>query len=66
MADIQFYGTGRRKNAIARVYLKPGKGEITVNSREVKEYLSQDILVMIVKQPLVVTETKLSMMLLLK
>ncbi len=56
MADIQFYGTGRRKNAIARVYLKPGKGEITVNNREVKEYLSQDILVMIVKQPLVVTE----------
>jgi len=58
MADIQFYGTGRRKNAIARVYLKPGKGEITVNSREVKEYLSQDILVMIVKQPLVVTENE--------
>ncbi|KAF0092302.1 MAG: small subunit ribosomal protein S9 [Fusobacteria bacterium] len=58
MADIQFYGTGRRKNAIARVYLKPGKGEITVNNREVKEYLSQDILVMIVKQPLVVTETE--------
>ncbi|MDD2370973.1 MAG: 30S ribosomal protein S9 [Firmicutes bacterium] len=58
MADIQFYGTGRRKNAIARVYLKPGKGEITVNNREVKEYLSQDILVMIVKQPLVVTESE--------
>lgn len=58
MADTQFYGTGRRKNAIARVYLKPGKGEITVNNREVKEYLSQDILVMIVKQPLVVTENE--------
>ncbi len=58
MADIQFYGTGRRKNAIARVYLKPGTGAITVNNREVKEYLSQDILVMIVKQPLVVTETE--------
>ncbi len=58
MADIQFYGTGRRKNAIARVYLKPGKGAITVNDREVKEYLSQDILVMIVKQPLVVTENE--------
>lgn len=57
MATTQFYGTGRRKNAIARVYLKPGKGDITVNDRGVKEYLSQDILVMIVKSPLVITET---------
>ncbi len=54
----QFYGTGRRKNAIARVYLKPGKGDITVNDRDVKEYLSQDILVMIVKQPLTVTQSE--------
>lgn len=56
MATIQFYGTGRRKNAIARVYIRPGKGSITVNDRDVKEYLNQDILVMIVKQPLVVTD----------
>ncbi|MCI0502320.1 MAG: 30S ribosomal protein S9 [Fusobacteria bacterium] len=56
MANTQFYGTGRRKNAVARVYLKPGKGNIQVNDRDVKEYLSQDILVMIVKQPLVVTD----------
>ena len=54
----QFYGTGRRKNAIARVYLKPGKGDITVNDRDVKEYLNQDILVMIVKQPLTVTQSE--------
>ena len=54
----QFYGTGRRKNAIARVYLKPGKGDITVNDRDVKEYLSQDILVMIVRQPLTVTQNE--------
>ena len=54
----QFYGTGRRKNAIARVYLKPGKGDITVNDRDVKEYLSQDILVMVVKQPLTVTQSE--------
>lgn len=58
MATTQFYGTGRRKNAIARVYLKPGKGEIKVNNKDAKEYLCQDILVMIVKQPLVVTETE--------
>lgn len=58
MANTQFYGTGRRKNAIARVYLKPGKGNIQVNDRDVKEYLSQDILVMIVKQPLVVTDNE--------
>ena len=56
MANTQFYGTGRRKNAVARVYLKLGKGNIQVNDRDVKEYLSQDILVMIVKQPLVVTD----------
>lgn len=58
MANTQYYGTGRRKNAIARVYLKPGKGDIKVNDRDVKEYLSQDILVMIVKQPLVVTQSE--------
>lgn len=58
MANTQYYGTGRRKNAIARVYLKPGKGDIMVNDRDVKEYLSQDILVMIVKQPLVVTQSE--------
>lgn len=58
MANTQFYGTGRRKNAIARVYLKPGKGNIQVNDRDVKEYLSQDILVMIVKQPLIVTDNE--------
>lgn len=58
MANTQYYGTGRRKNAIARVYLKPGKGDIKVNDRDVKEYLSQDILVMIVKQPLVVTQNE--------
>ena len=58
MANTQFYGTGRRKNAVARVYLKPGKGNIQVNDRDVKEYLSQDILVMIVKQPLVVTDNE--------
>ncbi|AMP21432.1 30S ribosomal protein S9 [endosymbiont 'TC1' of Trimyema compressum] len=57
MEQVRYYGTGRRKNAVARVYLVPGNGQITINNREVKEYLNQDILVMIVKQPLVVTET---------
>lgn len=55
--QVRYYGTGRRKNAIARVYLMPGNGQIIINNREVKEYLNQDILVMIVKQPLIVTET---------
>ena len=57
MANVSYYGTGRRKNAVARVYLVPGSGNVTINNREVKEYLNQDILVMIVKQPLVITET---------
>ena len=55
--QVRYYGTGRRKNAVARVYLLPGNGQITINNREVKEYLNQDILVMIVKQPLIITET---------
>lgn len=57
MEKVRYYATGRRKNAIARVYLVPGTGKITINNRDVKEYLNQDILVMIVKQPLVLTET---------
>ena len=57
MADIQYYGTGRRKNAIARVYVRPGKGEITVNRREFKNYFPNEALQMIIRQPLSLTET---------
>jgi len=51
------YGTGRRKTAVARVYIKPGKGEITVNGRPVDEFFSRETGRMIVRQPLVLTNT---------
>ena len=56
--NIVFYGTGRRKSAVARVTLTPGKGKITVNGRDVNEYMPYDVLVMDLKQPLVLTNTK--------
>ena len=57
MADIQYYGTGRRKNAIARVYVRPGKGEITINRRDFANYFPNEALQMIIRQPLRLTET---------
>ena len=57
MADTQYYGTGRRKNAVARVYLRPGKGEITVNKRDFENYFPNEALRMIIRQPLNLTET---------
>ena len=50
-----FYGTGRRKGSVARVTLTPGTGKITVNGRDVHEYMPYEVLVMDLKQPLVVT-----------
>ena len=50
-----FTGTGRRKTSVARVRLIPGSGKITVNGRDVNEYMPYDVLVMDLKQPLVVT-----------
>ena len=55
--SAQFYGTGRRKKSIARVYLVPGKGEITINKRTLDDYFGLDTLNVIVKQPLVTTNT---------
>ena len=52
-----FYGTGRRKSSIARVRLVPGNGEITVNGKTLDEYFGMDTLKVIVKQPLVLTNT---------
>jgi small subunit ribosomal protein S9 len=52
-----FYGTGRRKKSIARVYLTPGKGNITINKRNIDDYLGLETLKVIVRQPLVLTET---------
>lgn len=51
MAD-KFYGTGRRKKSIARVYIAPGKGEITINKRGIDEYFGLETLKVIVRQPL--------------
>ena len=57
MSDFKFYGTGRRKSSTARVFLAPGKGEITVNDIPFKKYLCRDTLATIVMQPLVATES---------
>ena len=54
---MKFYGTGRRKNAIARVWVKPGTGNITINNRELGNYFDKATLEMIVRQPLVLTST---------
>ncbi len=56
MASAKFYGTGRRKKSIARVYLMPGTGKITVNKRDIDDYFGLDTLKVIVRQPLVATE----------
>ena len=56
MSESKFYGTGRRKSSTARVFLAPGKGEITVNGLPFKKYLCRDTLATIVMQPLVATE----------
>ncbi|MEL7059391.1 MAG: 30S ribosomal protein S9 [Acidobacteriota bacterium] len=55
--DTQSYGTGRRKTATARVFLRPGSGEIQVNGRPLDTYFGNEVLKMIVKQPLALTET---------
>ena len=57
MAKAKFYGTGRRKKSVARVYLVPGTGNITINKRDIDEYFGLDTLKVIVRQPLVATET---------
>ena len=53
--DRRFYGTGRRKSSVARVTLIPGKGNVTVNGRDVHEYFPHEVLVMDLMQPLEVT-----------
>jgi small subunit ribosomal protein S9 len=57
VAVIQYYGTGRRKTSAARVFLRPGKGTITVNSREFENYFPTEALRVQVRQPLLLTET---------
>ena len=55
--SAKFYGPGRRKKSIARVYLVPGKGDITINKRSIDEYFGLETLKVIVRQPLTATET---------
>lgn len=57
MALVEYYGTGRRKTSTARVHLRQGTGQITVNNRPLDQYFGNDVLKMIIKQPLSLTET---------
>lgn len=56
MSKQQYYGTGRRKTSIAKVFLRSGKGEIIVNCKPIEEYFGRDTSRMVVRQPLVLTE----------
>ncbi len=57
MATVKYYGTGRRKKSIARVYLVPGTGNITINKRDIDNYFGLETLKVIVRQPLTATNT---------
>ncbi len=57
MANVQYYGTGRRKKSVARVRLVPGTGVITINKRDIDEYFGLETLKVVVKQPLELTKT---------
>lgn len=57
MAQVQYIGTGRRKSSVARVRLVPGDGKITINNRDVEDYVPFETLREVIKQPLAVTET---------
>ena len=57
MANVQMYGTGRRKSSVARVRLVPGTGKIVINDREIDDYFGLETLKVVVRQPLVATDT---------
>ncbi|ODJ56946.1 30S ribosomal protein S9 [Brochothrix thermosphacta] len=57
MTQVQYYGTGRRKSSVARVRLVPGDGTITINGRDVENYIPFEVLRSVIKQPLSLTET---------
>ena len=57
MAIEQFIGTGRRKTSVARVRLVPGNGKITINKRDIEEFFNYETLRVVVREPLVITET---------
>ncbi|MDH5405235.1 MAG: 30S ribosomal protein S9 [Candidatus Aminicenantes bacterium] len=58
MVFIQYYGTGKRKTSIARVYLRPGSGKITINSRDLLSYFHNEAHLTLIKQPLIVTDVE--------
>ena len=57
MAQVSYYGTGRRKSSVARVRLVPGEGKVTINGRDMEEYFGLKTLELIVRQPLAATQT---------
>jgi len=57
LATTKYYGTGRRKSSVARVYLVPGTGKVMINKRDIDEYFGLETLKVIVRQPLTLTET---------
>jgi small subunit ribosomal protein S9 len=57
VAEIQYYGTGRRKTSTARVYLRPGAGNVRINKKAFDQYFPNETLRMIIRQPLQLTET---------
>ena len=57
MANVQMYGTGRRKSSVARVRLVPGTGKIVINDRTIDDYFGLETLKVVVRQPLVATDT---------
>jgi small subunit ribosomal protein S9 len=57
MSEERYYATGKRKTSIARVWLKPGEGNITINKRPIDDYLKRETAKMIIRQPLELTET---------
>jgi small subunit ribosomal protein S9 len=58
LAKARYYGTGRRKKSVARVYLLPGTGKITINKRDIDNFFGLETMKVIVRQPLVLTDSK--------
>jgi small subunit ribosomal protein S9 len=57
MSEERYYATGRRKTSVARVWLMPGEGKVTINKRSIDDYLKRETAKMIIRQPLELTET---------
>ena len=56
MSDVNYYGTGRRKSSVARVFMEPGKGKITINGQPFRDYLCRATLATVVMQPLIAVD----------